>query len=227
MRTTGRLELAHIGILIAMFGWSALLWPIAPDNMPVHFGLNGNVDRMGSKLEGLFALPVAALVLYVVLRFLPRLDPARANYPTFAGAYGTIRLSVLALLAIVDLAVLLPVAGVPVDQAVVIRFVLGGILVVFGSVMGKIRPNWLVGIRTPWTLASKVSWVKTHRVGGWIFILVGIIFVITLGLPSTAALVVSFGAFAVGIGCILVYSYFAWRKDPVRYPAIATRPADE
>jgi hypothetical protein len=61
-------------------------------------------------------------------------------------------------------------------------------------------------------------------VGGWVFIVAGLIFVITLGLPSATALFISFGAFAIGLACIVGYSYLAWKKDPVRYPAIASRP---
>lgn len=225
MKTSWRTELPQLAIVAALFAWSAFLWPIAPDSLPVHFDLSGNVDRMGSKLEGLFAIPTVAVALYLVLRFLPRLDPARENYTSFAGVYSTLRLTLLVMLALIDLAILLPLVGVQVNQAAAIRLLVGGLFIVLGAMMGKIRPNWFVGIRTPWTLASKESWVKTHRVGGWVFILAGLVFIASLPLPSTPALVISFGALAVGLVWIIVYSYLAWRKDPVRYPAIQSRPA--
>mgnify|MGYP000052596555 CR=1 FL=1 len=50
---------------------------------------------------------------------------------------------------------------------------------VVGGLMGKIRPNWFVGIRTPWTLTSKVAWVRTHRLGGWLFVAQGLLFVLS------------------------------------------------
>lgn len=225
MKTSWRTELPQLAIVAALFAWSAFLWPIAPDSLPVHFDLSGNVDRTGSKLEGLFAIPTVAVALYLVLRFLPRLDPARENYTSFAGVYSTLRLTLLVMLALIDLAILLPLVGVQVNQAAAIRLLVGGLFIVLGAMMGKIRPNWFVGIRTPWTLASKESWVKTHRVGGWVFILAGLVFIASLPLPSTPALVISFGALAVGLVWIIVYSYLAWRKDPVRYPAIQSRPA--
>lgn len=225
MKTSWRAELPQLAVIAALFAWSALLWPSAPDTLPVHFDLSGNVDRTGGKLEGLFALPTVALGVYLFLRFLPRLDPARANYPSFAGAYATIRFTVLVMLAVVDLAVLLPLAGVEVNQAAAIRLIIGGFLVALGAVMGKIRPNWFVGIRTPWTIASKESWVKSHRVGGWTFILAGLVFIGSLALPATPAFVMSFGALALGLAWTVIYSYIVWRKDPIRYPAIRTRPA--
>jgi uncharacterized membrane protein len=131
------------------------------------------------------------------------------------------------MLAVVDVAILLPVVGVEVEQAVVMRLVFGGLFVALGAVMGKVRPNWFVGIRTPWTLSSKESWVKTHRVGGWIFLLVGLVFVVSSQLPAAPGLVLSFGTLIVGVAWTVVYSYLVWQKDPVRYPATSTRPASE
>lgn len=227
MRTTWRTELPQLAIIVALFAWSLLLWPNAPDRLPVHFDLNGDADRMGGKLEGLFGVPSVALGLYVLLRLLPLLDPARANYRIFAVAYGTIRLAVLVMLAVVDVTILLPVVGVEVEQAVVTRLAFGGLFVVLGAVMGKIRPNWFVGIRTPWTLSSKESWVKTHRVGGWIFLLVGVVFVVSSQLPAAPGLALAFGTLIVGVAWTVVYSYLVWQKDPVRYPAASTRPASE
>lgn len=227
MRTSWKTELPQLAIIAALFAWSALLWPSAPESLPVHFDLSGNVDRMGSKLEGLFAVPTVTLVVYLVLRFLPRLDPARANYASFAGAYSTLRLALVVMLALVDVAILLPLVGVPVDQAAALRLLVGGLLFVFGGVMGKIRPNWFVGIRTPWTLASKESWVKTHRVGGWTFMLSGLGFIASLALPTTPALIVSFGVMAIGLVWIVLYSYLVWKRDPVRFPAIRSRPAGD
>ena len=93
--------------------------------------------------------------------------------------------------------------------------------------MGKIRPNWFVGIRTPWTLASKESWVRTHRVGGWVFIFAGLAFIVSLPLPTVPAMIISFGLLAVGLVWIVIYSYIVWQNDPVRYPAISSRPASE
>ncbi len=227
MNASWRTDLPQLAIIAALFAWSALLWPIAPDSLPVHFDLGGNADRMGSKLEGLFAVPTVALAVYLILRFLPRLDPARENYASFVGAYSILRLAVIIMLALVDLAILLPLVGVQVNQAAAIRLLVGGLLIVFGAMMGKIRPNWFVGIRTPWTLASKESWVRTHRVGGWVFIFAGLAFIVSLPLATMPAMIISFGLLAVGLVWIVVYSYIVWQKDPVRYPAIDSRPASE
>ena len=44
-----------------------------------------------------------------------------------------------------------------------------------GNVMGKVRKNFYIGIRVPWTLASDRVWNDTHRVAAWVWVAVGII----------------------------------------------------
>lgn len=227
MRTSWRSEVPQLGLIAVLFCWSVVLWPTSPDRIPVHFDLYGNADRWAGRLEGLFSVPVLCVAVYALLRFLPRFDPARANYASFAAAYTTIRFSVLIMLALVDLVILLPLAGVAVSQAALIRLIVGCLLMVIGGVMGKIRPNWFVGIRTPWTLSSKESWVKTHRLGGWVFLGAGWVFILSLALPPGSGFAVAFGALGVGLVWTVLYSYLVWRNDPVRYPAIRSRPARE
>lgn len=227
MRTSWRPELAQLAIVAGMLVASAAVWPIAPESMPVHFDLTGQPDRYGSKAEALLAMPLVALVSYALLRFLPALDPARANYRSFASAYLAIRSVVLLVFAVIHAALLLPVAGVAIDQGAMIHVVVGGLLVALGVVMGKLRPNWFVGVRTPWTLASKTSWVKTHRLAGWVFIAAGLVWLATIPLERAAGVVIALGVMGVGIVWTVVYSYLIWRADPDRFPAISTRPADD
>ncbi len=224
MKTSWRVELPQLVIIAGLFIWSAVLWPTAPERMPVHFDVAGNVDRYGSKAEGLLLIPATALGLYLLLRFLPAIDPARANYPAFAGAYAVIRIALVVVMALIDAALLLPVMGVPLNVGVVVRLTLGGLFVVFGSVMGKVRPNWFVGIRTPWTLASKRSWVQTHRLGGWVFVVSGLVLMASSTFASPVAAVVAFAVMGAGMLWTLVYSYLAFRDDPERFLAVSTRP---
>ncbi len=112
-------------------------------------------------------LPPTALGLYLLLLLLPRIDPRRANYAQFRGAYLVLRVAILMFLVLIYGFVLLWTRGIRLD-VLVIPILAGGLLVVMG-VMGRVQPNWFVGIRTPWTLSSDLSWRETHRLGGWPF----------------------------------------------------------
>jgi uncharacterized membrane protein len=101
----------------------------------------------------------------------------------------------------------------------------GALLVVIGNLLGKLRPNWFVGIRTPWTLSSKTSWVRTHQVGGWMFMLDGIAFMIAGLIHRRWAAVAAFAFLFAEALTLIVYSYRVWRDDPDKMPPAGTLPA--
>jgi len=225
MRNTLRTDWPHWLLLTVSFALAAASWSSAPERIPVHWGLDGRVDRYGGKLEGLLLLPLLSLVLYLVMLWLPRLDPGRANYEAFSSAYATVRLAVLAVLTGAYGVVQLWVHGRAVSLATWVPFLLGAMLVVLGSVLGKLRPNWFVGIRTPWTLSSKQAWTRTHRAGGWLFIVVGVLSMGVAALRSEwglSAMLVALSASVVGL---VAYSYAVWRGDPEKVPPAGTLPA--
>jgi uncharacterized membrane protein len=90
------------------------------------------------------------------------------------------------------------------------------LFVLFGSVLGQVQPNWFVGIRTPWTLSSAESWSRTHRLGGWLFIALGVLFALTGLLKIGSFAFVVIGAAVAVVAVLVVYSYVIWRNDPSR-----------
>src|SRR5262245_4517480 len=84
-------EVMPLLLLAAMFAIAVWMWPRVPDVMPVHWHWAGQPNRFGGRFEGLLALPLAALTLYLVLLLIPRIDPRRAHYAAFAGTYRAIR----------------------------------------------------------------------------------------------------------------------------------------
>ena len=88
MTTSGRSEIGQMAVVAAMFLAGLLTLPTAPRYIPMHWDANGDVDVYGDPLMGLFLIPGIALITYLLLRFLPALDPGRSNYATFARPYG-------------------------------------------------------------------------------------------------------------------------------------------
>jgi uncharacterized membrane protein len=225
MKIDWRNEWSQLLLIGLMFALSIASWRIAPDRIPVHWGFDGQADRYGGRFEGLMVLPLVAAGVYLVLLFAPRIDPGRANYSNFALAYATLRLMALAVLAGLHGMVLLWIRGREFRMETVVGLLLGLLFVVIGNLMGKLRPNWFVGIRTPWTLSSKRSWVLTHRAGGWVFVAIGLLTMVAGVLRSSfTPLVLAIGAGA-GVLGLVVYSYVVWRKDPEKVPPTGTLPA--
>jgi uncharacterized membrane protein len=227
MKFTWRTELPALVLVLLTCALSAWAWPGVPDRVPVHWNIDGQVDRWGSRAEGMLIGPVMALLVYALFRVLPRLDPGRANYERFAGAFLALRLAVLAFLAALQAVVISAARGARVDMNAIMPSLVGVLLVVLGNFMGKLRPNWFMGIRTPWTLSSKRSWSGTHQVGGWVLTAIGVLWIVSGRLPGRWPALVSFGSMIAGMLGLVVLSYVLWSRDPDKIDPAGTRPADE
>jgi uncharacterized membrane protein len=224
MNSSLRSEGAHVACVAALFVAAALAWPHAPESMPVHWNLAGEVDRYGGRAEGLLAVPLIALGLYALLLWLPRIDPRRENYEKFAATYLTLRWSITLFLAVLYAILLTSTFRPGFDATFAASAAVGGLLAFMGNLFGKLRPNWFVGIRTPWTLSSRESWAKTHRAGGWLFIASGGLIALTGYTRSPACLIASLALLLGGTLGLVVYSYVVWSRDPDR--ASCNMPSD-
>ncbi len=205
-------ELPQLLILAAMFAVGVLRWSTAPQRMPMHWNLRGEVDRFGGRLEGLFFLPLVALLLYGLLLALPRLDPHRANYNSFAGAYHALRLVLLLFMGLMHGALLWGGARMPSFMGLLV----GVLLTVLGLLLPRLGTNWFAGIRTPWTLSSQLSWEKTHRLAGRLFVAAGLVMLVVSQLDGTWLWRLMAPVIGVAVLLPVLYSYWVWREDPER-----------
>lgn len=207
------LTLLQALVVAAMFGAAAVVWPYAPDSLPVHLGLNGEANRYGGKPDGLLAMPVVALGVFVLLQVLPRFDPLRHRYAEFATAYRVIGLAIEVFLALSYAVMLAVVLGARLNPTMVIAPMVGLLLIALGAVLDRVRPNWFVGIRTPWTMSSEYAWAQTHRAGRWVFMAMGALLVVAGLLQSTWLTYVAIAVCVLGTLGLVCYSYVLWRDD--------------
>jgi uncharacterized membrane protein len=184
--------------------------------VPVHWGLDGQADGWGPRAVGLLAMPVTGAVLYALLLALPYLDPARANYAAFAGAFRALRVALLVFLLVLQVAMIEAFHGVRVDMTAVVLPLMGALLLLLGVILPRLHPNWTTGIRTPWTLSSQVAWTGTHRAGGRVFLVLGLLWIGSAFVRRPWAIALSLGAVVVAVLGLVVYSYLLWRGDPDR-----------
>jgi len=227
MKFKWQTELPQLLLLAGMFLLAALTWSTAPDKIPMHWNFSGEVDSYGGRFEGLLALPLLTLGIYVLLWVVPLIDPGRANYKRFTGAYTTIRMALVVLMAATYGIVHLWIRGHQISVGTIMPLMVGGLFLIIGNLFGKIRPNWFVGIRTPWTLSSKVSWMKTHRLGGWLFVVLGLLFIGVGILHSRWTMGVLLVGGGISIVYLFAYSWWVWKNDPDKVPPTGTIPADE
>ncbi|MDO1528019.1 SdpI family protein [Fulvimonas sp. R45] len=159
-------------------GVAVWLYPRLPAQVPVHWNPHGRIDRYGPRgwVAAMPALLIAGIAVLTVL--LPAISPRRFEIAPFARVYGLLMLVIQGMFLVIGLSVLLVGAGYPLPVPAIAMLAIGALFMVLGNYMGKLRKNFFVGIRTPWTLSSDAVWERTHRMGGWLFMLGGLVAVV-------------------------------------------------
>ena len=208
-------------IVLGMCLISAYAWLQLPDDIqiPVHWGIDGQPDRYGGKAQGLLLMPSITLLTCLLFRVIPIFEPRRRNLLRSMTAYRITCLSVCMLLFGVHAATIGSLLGVfQVNTINLVSLFLALMFIVIGNYLGKVRSNFLFGIRTPWTLSSDLSWNKTHRLGGKLFVLAGVVGLVGQIVPGDNALLLLLGTLIPAVILMVVYSYLIWRDDPDKHP---------
>ena len=192
---------------------SAWAYPRLPPQVATHWNLRGQPDGYSAKLWAVLLLPLVILGLRGLLSVLPRIDPKGENYRKFAHTYWLIFNGVILFMGVLHLAILGYGLGAPVRMDRVASAGLGILLIVVGNYLTRVEPNWFIGIRTPWTLSSDGVWRRTHRVGGWIFVVGGALIVLTLFVGAGAMMPILLGTIALVTAVPVVLSYLWWRRE--------------
>lgn len=157
--------------IVLPFIFVAVYWDQFPDQIPTHFDFSGHPDDYSDKTTGLFLLPGINLLMYFVFLFLPAIDPARKNYGLFAEKYKMIRVVLHLFFSFIFFVTATYSLGWQTDTSAWIMYGMLVLFVLLGNYMGSVRPNYFVGIRTPWTLSNEQVWIKTHRLAARVWVI--------------------------------------------------------
>ena len=102
--------------------------------------------------------------------------------------------------------------GYPLSMGKIVRFAIGLLLVFIGNYFGKIRHNYTFGIKTPWTLASEEVWNKTHRISGPLWVVAGLIWMLSIFITEKLAFAIAMGSIIVVSIYGFAYSYILFQK---------------
>ena len=167
-----RFQLA-VAVLMLLAG--ILIYPHLPPRIPMHWNVRGEIDSWGARnLFNVFFQPLLVIGLAFLAWLLPRLDPLRRSYARFRGSYYLIIDIIVAFLALLYGISLYSAFHQTLPVGIIVPASIGLLFAVIGNQLSKVKRNFFVGIRTPWTLSSEAVWVRTHRIGGRIFMLCGL-----------------------------------------------------
>jgi uncharacterized membrane protein len=170
-----------IGLTLAAWAVAAWYYPTLPDRIPTHWNISGKVDGWGDKTWATFLTPMMMVVFLGMFAILPSLSPRHFEVDTFRSTYLYIMVLITALFFYMNVVILMATWQSIQEGPKTFdigRALIGGIFLFFallGNVMGKVRKNFYIGIRVPWTLASDRVWNDTHRLAAWVMVAVGIL----------------------------------------------------
>jgi uncharacterized membrane protein len=200
-------------VAAAMWAFALGIYARLPQRIPSHWNLQGEVDGWMDKPWGPFMQPAIATLMLSLLWLLPRIDPRRANVERFAEDRRLLINLIILFMAVVQAATFAHALGWPVQVDRVILASIGLLFVGLGNYLPRIRSNWFMGIRTPWTMDNERVWRATHRVGGRTFVAAGLVMALAALLPEPLRKWTAGAATAVAVAVPLVYSYVAYRRD--------------
>jgi uncharacterized membrane protein len=211
MKIITKKEILPIALISLAFIVGGFLYPDLPELMPTHWNAQGEVDAWSGKDFAVFFLPGITLAIYLLITFIPLIDPLRRNYPKFALPYFWFRTVFVIFFVLLYFYTLWAALGTELNINVLIIPAFSVLFIVIGIFLPRVKKNYFVGIRTPWTIHSEEVWDKTHKFGGKFFIAGGIVALFSLLFPEYS-LSIFIVAILLAAFIPVIYSYFAFRK---------------
>ena len=196
--------------VVTTIAMAAYLYPGLPEQIPTHWNAAGEVDDYTAKPWGVILLPLSAVGCWIIMKLIPAISPKGFRVDGFRDVVNVFQVVLVGFMSIVAVLVLLEAGGIDVRINYVVQIGVGLLFVVLGNYLGKVRKNFFIGIRTPWTLASDEVWARTHRLAGWLFALGGLVIIAGgfLGIPPYGLIVVLVVVAVIPI----VYSFVAYKR---------------
>jgi len=204
-------HLAAILIIVFSFLIGIYSYGHFPDKIASHWNSSGLVDGFMSKFWGIFLIPLLSIALFLLFIYLPKLDPLKKNYKSFSNYYDSFILVMIVFLFYAYLLTILWNFGFSFNMSLALIPALGFLFFYIGIILKKLKRNWFIGIKTPWTVSSDKVWEKTHKLGSTLFKISGIITIIGVFFPGY---IIWFTLVPVILSSIwlIIYSYLEYKK---------------
>lgn len=184
-----------------------ILWSQLPETIATHFGMNNQANGCSSKTFTVFGIPLVMLAIQWVCFLATFFDPKKKNI--------SLKLikNILWLVPLISLSVMLSIyskaLGFSINVGTVSHLLVGFVFIMIGNYLHKVKQNYTIGIKIPWTLNSKENWNKTNRLSAWLFVIGGLVFLLN-------SYFLNYWIMAIVIGIIVFvpvgYSFLLFKK---------------
>ena len=203
-------------LLPVLFG--LIMWNKLPDTMATHWGADGTADGFSGKVFAVFGLPSILLVLHFVCLLFTLFDKKQKEQSP--KALGIIFWIIPGISLFTNGIMYRAAFGKEFDLALFMPALLGVMFIFIGNYFPKVKQNRTLGIKVSWTLNNEENWNKTHRFGGKVWVIGGLIMLFSIFLPLTVMVWITVCVTAATVIIPIVYSYLIYRqhqKDGIVY----------
>ena len=207
-----KINILILSIILLSFALAYYLFPQMPETIASHWNAQGEADGYMTKFWGLFLMPFCLIGLFLMFLIIPKIDPLKENIEKFRKYYDGFILAITLFLFYVYSLTLAWNMGIKFDMTLSLLPAIALLFYGVGILTENAKRNWFIGIRTPWTLSSDKIWGKTHKHGGKLFKIAGIIGLLGLFFSNYAIFFIIIPVIFISI-YLIAYSYFEYQKE--------------
>ncbi len=214
MRIDWQKEIPNLILVALPFIYLALIWNTLPDKVPLHWNINGEIDRWGTKSEILFLPFMLPLLTYVIFLVVPFIDPKK-QIEKMGAKYDQLKFILVLFMSALCLFIIYAIKHQSLIHTNIIFAFTGLLFAALGNFFQTIKPNYFIGIRTPWTLEDQDIWHRTHRLSGIVWMVGGLLIVglsLILGQNPQTLLYLYLGIVGALVIIPILYSYLLFKQ---------------
>lgn len=205
-------ELPLITIVLLPFIYLVYIWNQLPEQVPMHWNIKGEIDRYGDKVELLIIPILLPLLVYLIFLVIPKIDP-KNKLNKMGSKFHKIKVLVTIFMSILALVIIYSARNQSFSNPNYTVLLIGILYIILGNYLKTIKSNYFIGIRTPWTLEDERVWKETHKLGGKMWFIGGILIVLSSMVLDQKTNLILF-LIITGIITIIpiIYSYIRFKK---------------
>ncbi|KAF2517313.1 SdpI family protein [Flavobacterium foetidum] len=204
-------ELPIIGIVLMPFVYLALIWNSLPERVPIHWNSDGEIDNWGSKFTLILMLFMLPVLTYAIMSVVSKIDP-KNKMPLMGGKFYQLKFFLVLFMSLLAL-VIVYMTKTKSSSPSFVFVLIGFLFTFFGNYFKVIRPNYFIGIRTPWTLESEEVWRITHNFAGKLWFVSGFLIIAGSFVIESSVFVMVFLGIVLVISLIpVIYSFLTHKR---------------
>lgn len=212
MKSNFRKEIPLIVIVLLPFLYLAYVWNTLPEKVPLHWNVEGEIDRYGDKSELILIPILLPLLVYILFTIIPKIDP-KGKIKYMGNKYNTLKTLLTLFMSVLALIIIYIAQHENLYNPNYIILLIGLLFAVLGNYFKTLRTNYFIGIKTPWTLENETVWKETHKLAGKMWLVGGILIILASLLLNERANLTLFAIITVVITLIpVIFSYLKFQK---------------